>query len=606
MSAKPSDVVARVLAKLDKVMPSGKGWTALCPAHPDTKPSLSVSVGDGGKLLLRCHVGCTFEEIREVLDELPMPTAANSESKRKSKQNLGKCIATYNYHDESGELLYSQIRYAGHEFRCNRPNGLGPPIWNLSGVRMVLYRLPQLLMTLAAKPNEWIYIVEGEKDVDRLAKEDFTATCNFGGAEKWRDEYSEFLRGRAVVIIPDNDEAGERHLAQVARSLTGIAASIKVLRLPGLPTKGDVSDWLAVEDNYPEELDRLARRAPEWQPEPDDGDILSIMPIADVEAEEVTFLWHDRIPRGKLTIEDGNPDVGKTCIAIDISARLSSGRKMPYDDEQRPPGSVLFLTSEDGLGDTIRPRLDAAGADLDRVHVLDCDETFPTIPKSVDILQRTIEQYRIELVVLDPLVAFLDPSVDVYRDASVRQALSPLVACCASTGTAVLSIRHLNKNIGGSAITRGGGSIAFVATARSALVAGRDPDDPTRAVLAQVKGNLGPRVPSLSYRIVGCGNSCRVEWLGESSYAADDLLATPGSPHKKLEEAVDFLETKLTDGPRPVSDITTKAMEEGITPATLRRAEKELDLVKHKSGFRGGWLWELPNLSDNRDAHAQH
>ncbi len=173
-----------------------------------------------------------------------------------------RIVATYDYRDEQGQRLFQALRYEPKDFSQRRPDGRDGWIYNLEGVRRVLYRLPELL---AAERDAVVYLVEGEKDVDRLRSLGLVVTCNPQGAGKWRAEYADSLRERHVVILPDNDDAGQRHAQQVATALSGAAASIAVLDLPGLPSKGDASDWLNAGGNVAQ-LERLAAEAPAWEP----------------------------------------------------------------------------------------------------------------------------------------------------------------------------------------------------------------------------------------------------------------------------------------------------------------------------------------------------
>ena len=171
-----------------------------------------------------------------------------------------RVVATYDYPDEVGDLLMQEVKYEPKDFSQRRPDGRGGWIWNLKGVRLVPYRLPELI---AADPGERVYIPEGPKDVDRLVGGGLVATTNPMGAKKWRPEYDEPFRDRHVVILADNDEDGRTHAQLVARSLFGLAVSIKVLEFPDLPEHGDVSDWLDA-GGTPEELVALAEAAPAW------------------------------------------------------------------------------------------------------------------------------------------------------------------------------------------------------------------------------------------------------------------------------------------------------------------------------------------------------
>ncbi len=200
------------------------------------KPSLSITEGEGGKILLYCHAGCEYGEIIAALDK----------SKRGGKpEGLGAFVKDipYSYCDEDGKVIYQAVRKQyehGKRFFQQRPDRNGGWIRDLQGVRRVLFRLPELI---AADPTATVYIVEGERDVENLRALGLVATCNAMGAGQWRAEYNEHLRSRHVVILPDNDKPGQHHARIVANALTNIAASVKVVALPGLREKGDVSDW---------------------------------------------------------------------------------------------------------------------------------------------------------------------------------------------------------------------------------------------------------------------------------------------------------------------------------------------------------------------------
>jgi hypothetical protein len=255
-----------ILPLLRGVKRSSGGWRARCPAHDDHRASLSVGTGADGGVLLHCHAGCSFGAIRAALG----PAASNGQShaplRARTPQGAQgaqrRIVATYDYRDAHGALLYQAVRYEPKGFAQRRPDGNGGWLWNLEGVRRVPYRLPELL---AANTDAVVFVAEGEKDVERLRAEGRIATCNGGGAGKWRAEYNEPLRGRPVVVLPDHDAAGRRHAAQVAASLHGTAQSVRVVELPGLADKGDVSDWLEAGGTLAE-LSALVKAASEWTP----------------------------------------------------------------------------------------------------------------------------------------------------------------------------------------------------------------------------------------------------------------------------------------------------------------------------------------------------
>jgi putative DNA primase/helicase len=246
-----------ILARLQGVRQEGGGYAALCPAHNDKKPSLSIKVNNG-KILMHCHAGC---DTRVVLDKmgLKMSDLLDEPFKPKSSSSKGRIVATYDYTDEDGNQLFQVVRFEPKSFRQRRRvvrAGKTRWEWNVNGVRLVPYHLPQARQAIAQ--GNTIYLVEGEKDVHSLESIGLAATCNSGGAGKWKKQHSEALAGANVVILPDNDEPGRKHAQSVAKNLDGLAASIRITELPCLPEKGDVSDWLKAGHTREELLDLVA------------------------------------------------------------------------------------------------------------------------------------------------------------------------------------------------------------------------------------------------------------------------------------------------------------------------------------------------------------
>jgi hypothetical protein len=246
--------IERVLSKLgDRVVRASAGTTfARCPAHEDTKASLAIKAGDDGRALLKCHAGCTNSDIVERLGLKLAELFADTGPKTKPK-----IAKAYAYRDERGRLLYEALRMEPKDFRQRRPAAGGGWDWSLGDVRRVLYRLPELLKSAPRA----VWVVEGEKDADALVDLGLVATTNAGGAGKWRPEYTAALKGRRVFVLPDNDDPGRKHAQLVVESLAQVAASVRVIELPGLPIKGDVSDWLAAGGTRAE-LEKLAKAGP--------------------------------------------------------------------------------------------------------------------------------------------------------------------------------------------------------------------------------------------------------------------------------------------------------------------------------------------------------
>lgn len=259
--------LAKVFASVQGQRPSGDGCvTGLCPFHDDSKASFGINLKTGA---WECFAGCGKGDVfnflmkqsgrpfKEVISELG-DSLGIDRPKRPARTGI---LATYPYHDEEGKLLFEVVRKPGKKFPQRRPDGKGGWDWSLKGVRRVLYRLPELI----ARPDEVVYLPEGEKDCDRLASLGLLATTNPGGAKKWKPAYTEFLVGRDVVVLADNDEPGREHAGRAAKSLRGKAKSVRVVRFPDLWPKGDVSDWLDAGGDRPQ-LEAIVEQTPEYVP----------------------------------------------------------------------------------------------------------------------------------------------------------------------------------------------------------------------------------------------------------------------------------------------------------------------------------------------------
>lgn len=331
--------------------------------------------------------------------------------------------------------------------------------------------------------------------------------------------------------------------------------------------------------------------------------------LSNVKPERVEWLWPGRIPKGKLSLLDGDPGTGKSALTADLAARVSSGDSWP-DGTPCEAGGVVLLSAEDGLADTVRPRLDAAGADASKVLALAAvpdgeeGERLLSIPQDLSLIERGIKRVDAVLVVVDPLMAFLGSDVDSNKDQHVRRALTPLAALAERAGAAVLVVRHLNKASGGNALYRGGGSIGIIGAARSGLLVAKDPQDDNRRVLAPQKSNLSEPAPSLMFTLEAADNGAvRVSWRGESSLNASQLLSAPADEEGRSaqSEARDFLKELLEAGPVPSDEVTKEARAAGIADSTLRRAKSSLGVKAEREGEpgkRGGgrWVWTLPAI----------
>lgn len=603
-----------VLSRLPDVRQTGPNqWIARCPAHDDRHPSLSISCCEDGRVLMFCHAGCTNEEICRALgieqrDQFPQESNVTGSPK-------GRITAIYDYRDASGELLYQVVRFDPKDFRQRRPDGKGGWIWNIKGVQPVLYRLPELI---EADKTEPVFIVEGEKDADSLAEIGIVATCNPGGAGKWSKVDSSPLYGRRVVILPDKDEPGRKHAAEVARSLYGKAAEVRIVELPG--DGKDVSDWIeGLDCRTAEELRNalieMAESTPPYVPpiEPEDGAPVLVR-LADVKSEPLHWLWPLRIPIGKVTLIAGDPGLGKSLLTLDVAGRVSAGTPWPdCPDSPVQAGSVVLLSAEDDIADTIRPRLSAAGADVNRIVAIQgvfykesdtgtIREAAFSLQDDLPALQKAItETENVRLVIIDPITAYLG-RIDSHKNAEIRGLLAPLARLAAEHEVAILVITHLNKNASGSAMYRLTGSLGFVAAARAVWLVVKDSENPGRRLFLPVKNNLAPSGTGLAFTVQPSPNNPDIPVIAWEAdpveiHPDDALMAELGGngSHSALQEAVDWLRDILGRGPVRAKEVKERAVEEGIALRTLDRAKAVLQVKARHEGFGGPWVWDLPH-----------
>lgn len=347
-----------------------------------------------------------------------------------------------------------------------------------------------------------------------------------------------------------------------------------------------------------------------------------ITTLSNVKPVRMEWLWHGRIPLGKLTIIEGPPGVGKSSVMLDIAARVSRGTPMPDGSPGLVGAADVLITAatEDGTADTIVPRLMAAGADLARVHemsgVVDVDGTQrPLELTDLDALADAVSQHSVRYIVADAFMALIPAAVNSGRDPAMRRVLTPLADLADEYGVAIVANRH-HRKAAGPAIDRGGESVAIGAVARSVLVAGIDPgdEDGERKVLAVVKGNLiaPDQRQSWAYRLVGTDVDVRdggppvdiaaVEWLGASGASADAVARGPGDPDLRADadECREMVRSLLADGTRPARDVQAACRAEGFSPKQVRGARERLGVLVERSGFgKGGMsMWTLPGFID--------
>lgn len=312
---------------------------------------------------------------------------------------------------------------------------------------------------------------------------------------------------------------------------------------------------------------------------------LKLINMEDVKCENVEWLWYPFIPYGKITIIQGDPGEGKTTLVLQIIAKLTKGDAI-INGESKEPINIIYQTAEDGLSDTIKPRLVAANADCSKVLVIDDRETPLTM---LDMrLEKAIAETGARLVVLDPIQGFLGADVDMHRANEIRPVMKHIAEIAEKYRCAVILVGHMNKNSNGKSSYRGLGSIDFQAAARSVLIVGRVKGEPEIRVVCHVKSSLAPEGKSIAFKL---DKEAGFQWIGEYDVSVDDLLAADNRG-QKLKEAKEFLKEILKSGSMAQKEISEEAENHGIKNKTLWNAKSDLKIESIKIGNQ--WFWMLP------------
>lgn len=312
---------------------------------------------------------------------------------------------------------------------------------------------------------------------------------------------------------------------------------------------------------------------------------LKIIVMDTIEREEIKWLWKPYIPYGKITIVKGNPGEGKTSLILKLASELSLGRCFG-EDELREPINIIYQTAEDGLADTVKPRLEDSGADCKRIMVIDDSED--SLSMNDVRIEAAIRTTGAKLLILDPLQAYLGDKVDMNRANETRDITKRLGTIAEKTGCAVVLIGHMNKGSGAKAAYRGIGSIDFFAIARSVLLVARVPENPNIRALAQIKNNLEKEGSTVAFEI----KDNIFNWIGEYDISIEELLSGFSQGNKSLK-AESFLKDLLTEEDSyPASEIFAKGKTLGISKRTLENSKQELGIKSIRVGT--GWHWKLP------------
>jgi hypothetical protein len=530
-------IPTEILSRFAHVRRSGDGWMAHCPAHDDRNSSLSITQRED-KVLMYCHAGCAAEavcaaagiQISELFADAPRES---------------RIVAEYNYTNERGVLLYQVLRFEPKGFRQRRPDGNGGWDWKLSGVRRVLYRLADVIRTKS------VLVVEGEKDCETAAKMGIVATCNAGGAGKWRDEYSECLRGKRVAIVVDADGPGRKHAQQVAASIFGKAESVKLLELPHAK---DLSEWTAVGGTRDAFLE-LIRNTALWRPattqaEKAGGFVLTRLgDLLSKPDTPVDWVLQNTLLASGVSGVFAKPKVGKSTFCRNLC--LSIARGTDFLGLKTKQGECIYLALEEHEDD-VRNDFRSMGADgSEAIYVHAAGAPADGIHALCDLLR----QRRPVLVVIDPLFR-LARIRDEKAYAETYAALGPLIDVAREVGTHVLLSHHAGKGLKSDAVDSPLGSTALGGVVSTLVILKRNESMRTIQTVQRVGADLPEtvlRFDSESHRLS----------LGGTRFEAD---------RQDCEAAIlDF----LRDSREPQTQAQIREGVQGKT-ATIRAALTEL------------------------------
>ena len=316
---------------------------------------------------------------------------------------------------------------------------------------------------------------------------------------------------------------------------------------------------------------------------------LQMIKMSEIQSQEVSWLWYPFIPYGKLTIIQGDPGDGKTTLVLNIAAWLSKGEGLDSEMKLSEPVNVIYQSAEDGLADTVKPRLELAGADCERILVI--DEKEKSLSMVDERLEKAIVQTKARMLILDPIQAYLGGGMDMNRANEARDMTKKLGALAEKYQCAIVLIGHMNKAAGNKAAYRGMGSIDFFAVARSVLLVGRVEGEPNIRAVVQIKNNLAAFGHPKAFALSEDG----FQWLGDYEITADEVLGSIAPKANKMEQAKRLLrELALTSDAIQSNEIFDMADEQGISKRTLENAKRELGIRARK--INNSWYWELDKV----------
>jgi len=611
---------------------------ASCPFHPpDKRPSFSIYTYDGFWFWKDHHDGSSGTIIdlvarMENISEKEAMTRLRNEflshehcrfknrslKSRASEKKKVKNQLYYVYKSHEGKEVYRKVKLKYEDgskifwFEIKEKNGWRRPREN-EKYEKVPYELDRF------KDFTEVIVAEGEKDANTINNLgiDFFATSSPCGKSSWPSEITKyFSHFKKITFLYDTDADEDvlKHAATLKKVYS--ETEIYIAHVPLDRDKADITDYVIEsrkkgEDPQMNFLDLLEKstlfelkeeltktaKSEKKRLEP------IIISLESVAPERVEWLWDNRIPLGKLTLVVGDPGDGKSFLTIFLASNVTTGKPWPDNGTPIFKGSVIILTAEDGLADTVRIRADASGADVKKIKILEGvitkngeREFFNLIDHLPALEQAIIKTEDVRLVIIDPITSYLG-TIDSHKNTSVRGALAPIASLAEKYKIAVVAVTHLNKNVALQAIYRPMGSLAFTAAARSVWAVSMDENDEgkMRRFFTPLKTNLSINPTSLAFNII----NTRVIFENlPVDIDAEEALSKGGSEEISiLNQAIVWLKEALDDGPIASKDIYRMARENNISDATLRRSQQKLKIKPYKEGSAKNkkWFWRLSN-----------
>ena len=583
-----------------------------CPCHNDNQQSLSISE-ENGKILINCFAGCKTEDIlhsvglemKDLFSDKPSFTTPKPPNVEYIYSDRLKKIRHYKWDNgQWKKSFYWQHKDKNGQWQSNKGN-----------CKVPLYK-QDLLSDVP--PKETVYIVEGEKDCDtmtdklhfRAVSAPNGATATKGGTKnKWNSDYNSLFNNLNVAIISDNDEVGRAYAETIASELLPIAKSVKIVDLcnewKNLKDKGDITDVYetdkpikgkSVAETVRYRLELLTDCT---KPYVHKVDMSKYIQLSSVESKSTDWLWYPYIPLGKITLMTADPGTGKTFLALYLAAQVSTGRPFYGESVYTAPQNVVYQTAEDGIADTIKPRLEPMRPNFENIYIF--NEESESLSLSDDKIEQIMKDLHPALMIFDPLQAYLGADVDMHRANEVRPILGRIGHLAERYNCAVVFIMHNSKMSQNSALHRALGSIDIPAVARSMLILGKDPENFNRKIICHEKSSLAPNGKSILFEVDTSKGG--VLFCGYSDLKADDILNVRTTTRNKASVKKDEVCDKLLDlfGENDfikftnVKDLCKKL---DCKKSTLYSAKDELEIMSYTFGYSQNkcTYWLMPDV----------